>query len=109
MVIPVYEDPADQADSPLDLPNASPLSWTWLSTINRVNTQVQKVSYPLRMLHGIFRLAERVGVQTLILTYVTIPARSRVSTELLHSPACLAHYRVRDVVLRRFIPARMRD
>jgi tRNA-splicing endonuclease subunit Sen2 len=48
-------------------------------------------------------------LQTLILTYVTIPARSRVSTQLLESPACLAHYSVREVVLRRFVPARMRD
>ncbi|OJT02873.1 hypothetical protein TRAPUB_6543 [Trametes pubescens] len=88
VVIPVYEDPADQESSPFNLPNANTFSWTWLSTVNRVNSQVQK---------------------TLILTYVTIPARSRISPELLSSPACLAHYTVRDVVLRRFIPARMRD
>ncbi|KAH9852043.1 hypothetical protein C2E23DRAFT_731443 [Lenzites betulinus] len=88
VVIPVYEDPADQESSPFNLPNANTFSWTWLSTVNRVNSQVQK---------------------TLILTYVTIPARSRISPELLSSPACLAHYSVRDVVLRRFIPARMRD
>lgn len=47
--------------------------------------------------------------QTLILSYVTIPARSRVSQDVLSSPACFAHYTVREVVLRRFIPARMRD
>ncbi|KAH9888946.1 hypothetical protein C8Q73DRAFT_708732 [Cubamyces lactineus] len=88
VVIPVYEDPADQESSPFNLPNSQTFSWTWLSTVNRVNSQVQK---------------------TLILTYVTIPARSRVSPELVSSPACLAHYSVRDVVLRRFIPARMRD
>ncbi|EPT00911.1 hypothetical protein FOMPIDRAFT_1121603 [Fomitopsis schrenkii] len=88
VVIPVYEDPTDQETSPFDLANSQPFSWTWLSTVNRVNSQVQK---------------------TLILTYVTIPARSRVSQDLLSSPACLAHYSVREVVLRRFIPARMRD
>ncbi|RDX48241.1 hypothetical protein OH76DRAFT_684627 [Lentinus brumalis] len=88
VVIPVYEDPADKESSPFNLPNADTFSWSWLSTINRVNAQVQK---------------------TLILTYVTIPAQSRVSADLLSSPACLAHYSVRDVVLRRFIPARMRD
>ncbi|KAI1793563.1 hypothetical protein LXA43DRAFT_221728 [Ganoderma leucocontextum] len=88
VVIPVYEDPADQESSPFNLPNANTFSWSWLSTVNRVNSQVQK---------------------TLILTYVTIPASSRISPELLSSPACLAHYSVRDVVLRRFIPARMRD
>ncbi|KAI0741551.1 hypothetical protein C8Q80DRAFT_1194920 [Daedaleopsis nitida] len=88
VVVPVYEDPTDQDSSPFDLPNANTFSWSWLSTINRVNSQVQK---------------------TLILTYVTIPAQSRLSTDLLSSPACLAHYSVRDVVVRRFIPARMRD
>lgn len=47
--------------------------------------------------------------QTLILVYVTIPAKSRLSLDVLLSPACLAHYSVREVILRRFIPARMRD
>lgn len=42
VVIPVYEDPEDQKTSPFDL-NAEPYTWTWLSTINRVNSQVQKV------------------------------------------------------------------
>ncbi|KAI0666774.1 hypothetical protein C8Q78DRAFT_983502 [Trametes maxima] len=88
VVIPVYEDPADKESSPFNLPNADTFSWTWLSTVNRVNSRVQK---------------------TLILTYVTVPAQSRVSPDLLSSPACLAHYSVREVVLRRFIPARMRD
>ncbi|KAF8845176.1 hypothetical protein BDN67DRAFT_962120 [Paxillus ammoniavirescens] len=88
VVCPVYEDPADQESSPFNLQNASPFSWSWLSTINRVNSQVQK---------------------TLILSYVTIPARSRVSDAVLSSPACFAHYSIREVVLRRFIPARMRD
>ncbi|CCM00364.1 uncharacterized protein FIBRA_02394 [Fibroporia radiculosa] len=78
IVLPVYEDPADQENSPFDLANAEPFSWSWLST-------------------------------TLILAYVTIPAQSRISPNALTSPACLAHYSVRDIVLRRFIPARMRD
>lgn len=43
VVCPVYEDPADQATSPFDFQNASPFPWSWLSTINRVNSQVQKV------------------------------------------------------------------
>ncbi|KIY70784.1 hypothetical protein CYLTODRAFT_419458 [Cylindrobasidium torrendii FP15055 ss-10] len=84
-VCPVYEDPADDVGN---LQNAKPFSWTWLSTINRVNTQVQK---------------------TLILVYVTIPAKARVSPEVLNTPAGLAHYSVHEVVVRRFIPARMRD
>ncbi|KAJ7460602.1 hypothetical protein FB451DRAFT_1181618 [Mycena latifolia] len=88
VVCPVYEDPADQEASSVDLHNASPFPWSWLSTINRVNSQVYK---------------------TLILTYVTIPARSRVSPDVLNSPACLQYYSVREVTVRRFIPARMRD
>ncbi|KAF8630222.1 hypothetical protein AX15_003047 [Amanita polypyramis BW_CC] len=88
IVCPVYEDPEDQASSPFALQNAEPFTWSWLSTINRVNSQVQK---------------------TLILAYVTIPARSRNSTKLLQSPTCLGRYSVREVVLRRFVPARMRD
>jgi len=88
VVCPVYEDPEDQTSSVFDLENSSPFPWSWLSTINRVNSQVQK---------------------TLVLSYVTIPARSRLSSDVLNSPACLQHYSVREVVLRRFIPARMRD
>ncbi|KAG9312942.1 hypothetical protein JVU11DRAFT_6377 [Chiua virens] len=88
VVCPVYEDPADQDDSPFKLNNATPFSWSWLSTINRVNSQVQK---------------------TLVLSYVTIPARSTVPKDILLSPACFAHYTVREVVVRRFVPARMRD
>ncbi|TCD65903.1 tRNA splicing endonuclease subunit sen2 [Steccherinum ochraceum] len=88
LVIPVYEDPADKLSSPYALANADPMSWTWLSTINRVNSQVQK---------------------TLVLAYVTIPSSSHVPHHTLSSPACLNHYSVREVVLRRFIPARMRD
>ncbi|KAG6381574.1 hypothetical protein JVT61DRAFT_168 [Boletus reticuloceps] len=43
VVCPVYEDPADQDGSSFELNNTSPFSWSWLSTINRVNSQVQKV------------------------------------------------------------------
>ncbi|KAH8116403.1 hypothetical protein DFH11DRAFT_1580325 [Phellopilus nigrolimitatus] len=88
VVCPVYEDPSDRASSPFDLQNVDPFTWSWLSTINRVNTQVQK---------------------TLILVYVTIPAMSRLPPDTLSSPACFTHYSVREVVVRRFIPARMRD
>ncbi|TFK51666.1 tRNA-intron endonuclease catalytic domain-like protein [Heliocybe sulcata] len=88
VVCPVYEDEDDRQTCPFDLQNVDPFSWTWLSTVNRVNSQVQK---------------------TLVLTYVTIPARSRCNAELLASPACLQYFSIREVVLRRFIPARMRD
>lgn len=46
VVCPVYEDPADEASSPFDLQNTKPFSWAWLSTLNRVNTQVRKVCSP---------------------------------------------------------------
>jgi len=46
VVCPVYEDPEDQAASSLDLQNSSPCAWSWLSTINRVNSQVQKACTP---------------------------------------------------------------
>ncbi|KAF9054568.1 hypothetical protein BJ165DRAFT_1399763 [Panaeolus papilionaceus] len=88
VVLPVYEDPADQKASNLELQNSAPFAWSWLSTINRVNSQVQK---------------------TLVLVYVTIPARSRVPLKALQSPSCFLYYSIREVVLRRFIPARMRD
>ncbi|THH04787.1 hypothetical protein EW145_g5268 [Phellinidium pouzarii] len=88
VVCPVYEDPSDREMSPYDLQNVDPFSWSWLSTINRVNSQVQK---------------------TLVLIYVTIPAMSRLPPGTLLSPACLIHYSIREVIVRRFIPARMRD
>ncbi|KAG2011385.1 tRNA-intron endonuclease [Coprinopsis cinerea AmutBmut pab1-1] len=88
VVMPVYEDEQGQASSMVNLQNSTPFTWSWLSTINRVNSQVQK---------------------TLVLVYVTIPSKSRISTNVLNSPACFKHYSIREVVLRRFIPARMRD
>lgn len=88
VLIPVYEDPDDAKTSPFDLQNVAPFSWQWLSTINRVNSQVQK---------------------TLILSYVTIPALSRLAPHMLQSPAYLTQYSIREIAVRRFIPARMRD
>ena len=43
VVVPVYEDQQDQEASPFNLPNSTPFSWSWFSTINRANSQVQKV------------------------------------------------------------------
>jgi hypothetical protein len=43
VVIPVYEDPDDRASSSYDLPNVEPFAWSWLGTLNRVNSQVHKV------------------------------------------------------------------
>ena len=105
VVVPVYEDEEDQKTSPFNLLNSSPFSWSWLSTINRVNSQVQKVCALFPELH---LLSPRL-LQTLILVYITIPGRSRFSLNVLQSPTCLTHYTVKEVILRRFIPARMRD
>jgi len=89
VICPTYEDPADGGDSSKScFQTGQNMSWSWLSTINRVNSQVMK---------------------TLILCYVTIPSSALVSPEMLRSPKCLAHYSVREVTVRRFIPARMRD
>ncbi|KAG8921321.1 tRNA splicing endonuclease subunit sen2 [Tulasnella sp. 417] len=90
VVCPVYEDPKDHESSPFDLSNAKPMDWAWFSTVNRVNSQVKK---------------------TLVLVYVTIPSIDRMaaaSVSFDHS-TCLSLYSVREVVARRFIPARMRD
>ncbi|KZP01803.1 hypothetical protein CALVIDRAFT_594482 [Calocera viscosa TUFC12733] len=87
VICPEYEDPADAASSPFHF-QKEPFTWTWFSTINRVNAQVKK---------------------TLILAYVTIPAMSRVTEQDLDSPKSLSTYSVREVVVRRFVPARMRD
>lgn len=48
-------------------------------------------------------------MQTLILAYVTIPAIRRLSLLALDTPECISQFSVREVVVRRFIPARMRD
>lgn len=85
VVLPVYQDPEDETSA---THNKSPLNWQWLSTINRVNAQVQK---------------------TLVLTYVIIPAKLRVDPEILTTPAVLGYYTIREVIFRRFIPARVRD
>ncbi|KAF8310093.1 hypothetical protein DL93DRAFT_2214408 [Clavulina sp. PMI_390] len=88
VVCPVYEDPSDEETSPFDLPNTKPFSWAWLSTLNRANTQVRKA---------------------LMIAYVTIPSWKRVPLDKLHSPEVITQYSVREVTVKRFVPARMRD
>jgi hypothetical protein len=51
VLIPVYEDPDDAVSSPFALSNVEPFTWQWFSTINRVNSQVQKVC-PGRVFSG---------------------------------------------------------
>ena len=48
-IIPVYSDPSDHENSPHkgELANVEAMNWAWFSTINRVNSQVKKVSHDL--------------------------------------------------------------
>lgn len=43
LVMPQFMDPKDEESCPFNLPNKKPMSWQWLNTVNRVNTQVKKV------------------------------------------------------------------
>ncbi|KAG8744172.1 tRNA splicing endonuclease subunit sen2 [Ceratobasidium sp. 414] len=105
VVIPVYEDPADKDTSPFQLQNTDRFSWSWLSTINRINTQVKKVgNLYMYLIPTIFDRS-----QTLILVYVTIPPVETTAPKVLSTPQFLKLYSVREVIVRRFVPARMRD
>lgn len=45
VIVPVYEDPEDEASSPFAKhPAQGDRDWVWFSTMNRVQTQVLKVS-----------------------------------------------------------------
>ncbi|KAE8206987.1 hypothetical protein CF327_g7441 [Tilletia walkeri] len=97
LVMPVYEDPDDAKSYPFESPlmNCSgELDWIKFHTYNRVNTHVQK---------------------TLILAHVHIPALSRTPASYLSNPAEMVNHlkagrlwSVREVVIRRWSPARMR-
>jgi len=100
----------DQAEArPFALPNDGAMTWQWLNTVNRVNTQVKKVSRYLppsakSIAHGDF------SMQTLILCYVTVHSDEMVTPQDLENPVeLLSRYSVREVTVRRFVPARMRD
>ncbi|KAH9813607.1 hypothetical protein DFH28DRAFT_333853 [Melampsora americana] len=87
-VIPVYEDPNDQEEIQVDLSNQK-RNWNWLSTVNRVCSGVKK---------------------TLVLAYVIIPSKEKCGIKELKTPEdCLRLYSVKEVVIKRFIPSRMRD
>lgn len=49
LVIPHYANESREGDRPFALPNEGAMTWQWLNTVNRVNTQVKKVS-PARYL-----------------------------------------------------------
>lgn len=90
LVLPHYTDKEDEKNSPFKLNNGDQMSWQWLNTVNRVNTQVKK---------------------TLILAYVTIPSMKDVDIEkdFDRPELLLGKYKVTEIVIRRFVPARMRD
>ncbi|KAF8328447.1 uncharacterized protein EI90DRAFT_3065397 [Cantharellus anzutake] len=88
ILCPTYEDLNDEESSPFNLPNTKPFSWAWLSTLNRVNTQVRK---------------------SIMLVYITIPAMSKLSIAALDTPAVLREFTIREVPVKRFAPARMRN
>lgn len=93
LIIPEYEDERDAQTSPFSQHhNAGEKSWVWFSTMNRVNSQVQK---------------------TLILTHVLVPSIARLG--LLEQPQQLVKslqvdrsYQVTEVAIRRWVPARMK-
>lgn len=45
MVIPHYANKTLEASKPFILANDEPMSWQWLNTVNRVNSQVKKVKH----------------------------------------------------------------
>ncbi|KAL7409922.1 hypothetical protein BDY24DRAFT_401516 [Mrakia frigida] len=90
-VIPTYSNPLDYETSPHreELANVERMNWAWFSTINRVNSQVKK---------------------TLVLCYITIPSCSDDEPAFCGGdPESWSRFEIREVVLRRFVPSRMRD
>lgn len=94
VVIPEYEDEGDARSSPFPPhANAGEKDWVWFSMVNRVNTQVQK---------------------TLVLAHVTIPSMASCPAEALATPHGLVSqlrrgaFHIREVTIRRWVPARMK-
>ncbi|CCA71644.1 hypothetical protein PIIN_05580 [Serendipita indica DSM 11827] len=48
-------------------------------------------------------------MKTLVLAHVMIPSSDRIKSSDLETPAILEKFQVKEVVIRRFIAARMRD
>lgn len=79
-MVPVYAD-----GRPVDMMEDRS-SWRWLGTVNRVCAGVKK---------------------TLILVHVVVP--DEIEADDLDSPQILTKYIIKEIALKRFIPARMRD
>ncbi|CAO1637160.1 unnamed protein product [Sympodiomycopsis kandeliae] len=95
VIIPVYSNPSDADTTPFG-PHAAggDRDWVWFSTMNRVQTQVLK---------------------TLVLTHITIPSVDTTSKEMIADPNSLVKglkegklHTIKEVSLRRWVPARMR-
>lgn len=111
LVMPHYADQVEASKSPFVLPNDGAMTWQWLNTVNRVNTQVKKVGLYICQI-STFPQSELTPIilQTLILCYVTIHSNDKVTAKDLENPiSLLGRYSVREVTIRRFVPARMRD
>ena len=94
LVIPEYEYEPDAEDTPfVQHHNGGEKSWIWFSMVNRVNTQVQK---------------------TLVLAHVKIPRITAQITNELTTPGGLVKvlrrgaFRVKEITIRRWVPARMK-
>ncbi|WFD08391.1 tRNA-intron lyase [Malassezia vespertilionis] len=94
IVVPEYADVQDAVDSPFrPHHNGGEKSWVWFSMLNRVNTQVQK---------------------TMILAHVMVPSQKQISDADLSRPQTLVallrqgYFAVKEVTIRRWVPARMK-
>jgi len=91
MILPSYSDPYWSADADIReyVSRKEKRSWSWLHCINRVNSQVKK---------------------TLILVYVDIPPPLPAHVEHdLGMDGVLKRYKVREIVLKRWLSNRSRD
>jgi len=91
MILPSYSDPywSRDAETREYIRKKQSRSWSWLHCINRVNAQVKK---------------------TLILVYVDVPPPlSEAVEESLGIDKILGRYKVREIVLKRWISNRSRD
>lgn len=94
LVIPEYEYGPDAQDTPfVQHHNGGDKSWIWFSMVNRVNTQVQK---------------------TLVLAHIKIPRITDQIMNELNTPEGLVKalrrgaFRVKEISIRRWVPARMK-
>jgi tRNA-splicing endonuclease subunit Sen2 len=91
LILPSYSDPYWSSNPFLQnyAKGKQERTWAWMSCINRVITQVKK---------------------TLILTYVDIPKPLDAEEESkLEIDAILRRYKIREVVMKRWVSSRMRD